>query len=172
MKKRSEKNRMEINPNFLSPCGLYCGVCAIYMAYRDNNEKFKQRLTGLYQGGVAGKGTLPNSENLSEKDIRCKGCLSDDRFMHCAQCSIRDCTKEKGLSGCHQCDEFPCKFIDDFPMAVGKKVILRCVPYRKKHGTRKWVEDEEKRYVCPECGNKVFRGVVRCNQCRTDLDLD
>ncbi len=27
---------MKINPNFVAPCGLYCGVCAIYIADRDN----------------------------------------------------------------------------------------------------------------------------------------
>ena len=31
---------------------------------------------------------------------------------------------------------------------------------------------EEARYVCPECGNKVFRGAVRCNQCKVKLSLD
>ncbi len=86
---------MKINPNFISPCGLYCGVCAIYIAHRDNNHKFKERLMNLYKGEVAGKGTLPNSETLSAEDIRCRGCLSDEQFMHCQQCEIRDCTKEK-----------------------------------------------------------------------------
>ena len=119
---------MKINSDFASPCGLYCGVCAIYIAHRDNNQKLKEKLAGLYKGGALGKGTLPNSENLSAHDIRCQGCLSDDRFMHCQQCEIRKCSQEKGYTGCHQCDEFPCQYIDNFPMAVGKKVILRAVP--------------------------------------------
>jgi len=163
---------MKINPEFASPCGLYCGVCAIYIAHRDNNQKFKERLAILYRGGVPGKGTLPNSETLSAEDIRCRGCLSDDRFMHCRQCEIRDCTIRKGYSGCHQCDEFPCRHIENFPMAVGKKVILRAVPYRRKFGTEKWTQDEEARYICPGCGKKVFRGAVQCNQCKSQLDLD
>lgn len=163
---------MTINPDFISPCGLYCGVCAIYMAHRDENQKLKQRLAGLYKGGVSGKGTLPNSDHLTAEDIRCKGCFSDDLFMHCRQCEIRNCTSEKGYDGCHQCDEFPCRHIENFPMTVGKKVILRAVPYWRKFGTEKWIRDEEARYVCPECGNKVFRGVVTCNQCKVKLDLD
>lgn len=163
---------MAINPNFVAPCGLYCGVCAIHMAGRDNNEKFKERLVSLYQGGVAGKGLLPNSEKLTTADIKCNGCLSEDTFMHCQQCEIRKCTRERGYIGCHQCDEFPCSYIDDFPMAVGKKVILRAIPYWREKGTEKWIADEQARYVCPECGNKVFRGVVRCNQCKAELNLD
>lgn len=163
---------MTINPNHISPCGLYCGVCAIYIAHRDNNHKFKERLVSLYQGKVHGKGKLPNSEKLSIEDIKCLGCLSDGLFMHCRQCEIRKCTKEKGYAGCHQCDEFPCQYIDNFPMVVGQKVILRAIPYRREVGTVRWIQDEEARYVCPGCGNKVYRGVVSCNQCKVKLDLD
>ena len=71
---------MKINPDFISPCGLYCGVCAIYMAHRDDNQKFKERLVGLYKGEVPGKGILPNHEDLSTENMRCRGCLSDDLF--------------------------------------------------------------------------------------------
>jgi len=163
---------MTVNPDFVAPCGLYCGVCAIHIAYRDNNQKFKERLVNLYKGEVSGKGTLPNSEDLLAKDIRCNGCLSDDLFMHCRQCEIRNCTREKGYAGCHQCAEFPCQYIENFPMTVGKKVILRAIPYWREVGTEKWIQDEEARYVCPECGNRVFRGVATCNQCKAKLDLD
>ncbi len=162
----------DINPDLVAPCGLYCGVCAVYIAHRDDNRKFKERLADLYRGKMAGKGTLPNSDKLSAADIRCRGCLSDERFMHCEQCEIRDCTREKGFSGCHECDEFPCRHIDDFPMTVGKKVILRAVPYWRSVGTEKWIRDEEARYVCPQCGNRLFRGAARCNRCKAAVELD
>jgi hypothetical protein len=163
---------MQINPDFLAPCGLYCGVCAIHIAGRDNNQKFKESLVKLYQGGVPGKGTLPGSDKLTPESIHCQGCLSGDPFVYCRQCEIKDCTREKGYAGCHECGEFPCEYIDDFSMAVGKKVILRVIPYIREVGVEKWVMDEEARYFCPECGNKVFRGVVRCNKCKAELDLD
>lgn len=163
---------MATNPDFISPCGLYCGVCAIYIADRDNNVKLKERLVNLYKGGTPGKGLLPGSENLSVNDIKCNGCMSNDQFMHCSQCDIRKCAKDKGYTGCHECDEFPCHYIDNFSMAVGKKVILRAVPYRREFGDEKWVKDEEARYICPECGAKVFRGAMKCNQCKSQLNLD
>lgn len=157
---------MQTNPHFLAPCGLYCGVCAVLYATRDKNEKFKNRLVDVY------KGKLPGSANLSTDDIQCAGCLSDNPFGFCEACSIRDCTQSKGYSGCHECDHFPCPFIEDFPMPVGKKVILRAIPYWRKHGTEKWVFDEEARYICPDCGHKLFRGAKRCNRCRLEVDLD
>ena len=163
---------MTTNPALIGPCGLYCGVCAIYMADRDTNLKFKERLVDVYKGDVPGKGRLDDSENLSVDDIKCSGCLSDDVFIYCKQCEIKNCTREKGYAGCHQCDQFPCQHIENFPMTVGKKVILRAIPYWREVGTDKFVEDEEARYVCPECGNKVFRGVVKCNKCKAKLYLD
>jgi hypothetical protein len=163
---------MTVNPDLVAPCGLYCGVCAIYIAHHDKNNKFKERLVELYKGNVQGKGRLKNSEALTVDDIRCRGCLSDEPFMFCSHCEIRDCTKEKGYTGCHECDEFPCQYIEDFPMTVGKRVILRAIAYWREVGTEKWVKDEEDRYICPECGNRLFRGVVKCNRCKAEVDLD
>jgi hypothetical protein len=165
-------NMAGVNPEFLAPCGLYCGVCAIHIADRDDNRKFKERLVGLYQGGVPGKGTLPGGEDLTVDDIRCRGCLSDEPFVYCKTCGIRDCTRERGYAGCHQCGDFPCRRIETFPMTVGKRVILRAVPHWREVGTAQWVRDEEARYVCPECGNRLFRGAARCNRCKAELDLD
>ena len=59
---------MEINPDFISPCGLYCGVCAVYIAHRDDNLKLKKGLVKVYQGKVDGKGGLPHSEKLSVEE--------------------------------------------------------------------------------------------------------
>ena len=163
---------MRPKPEFAAPCGLYCGVCAIRIAHADGNLKFKERLVALYQGYNQGKGTLPNSENLTPDDIHCGGCLSNDLFMHCKHCEIRDCVQAKGYEGCHQCAEFPCVHIDDFPMAVGKKVILRAIPHWREVGTEQWMADEEVRYLCPECGHQLFRGAMRCNACKAAVDLD
>ncbi|MBN2244196.1 MAG: DUF3795 domain-containing protein [Acidobacteria bacterium] len=165
-------NETTPNPDLIAPCGLYCGVCAVYIAHRDSNQKFKERLLNVYSGKVAGKGELPDSQRLTIEDIRCRGCLSDDLFLHCKRCEIRKCCEVKGLTGCHQCDDFPCRHIEDFPMTVGKRVILRAIPHWREVGTEQWIRDEEARYICPECGNRVFRGVVTCNQCKAKLDLD
>ena len=98
--------------------------------------------------------------------------MSDNLFKYCELCEIRDCTTKKGYATCHECDDWPCEFIDNFPMTIGKKVILRAIPQIRQWGLERFMKEEEARYTCPECGNKVFRGVVRCNKCKAQLDLD
>ena len=152
---------VEIKKELLAPCGLYCGVCAVYIAHRDNNIKFKNAIIKVY----------PTTNTI--EDIQCTGCLSDGIiFEFCRSCSIKRCVKKKGIEGCHQCEEFPCKWINNFPMPVGKKVILRAIPQWREWGTEKWVEEEERRYHCPECGNPLFRGAKRCNKCKATVDVD
>jgi hypothetical protein len=163
---RTDEMIMTANPKLISPCGNYCGVCGVFIATRDNHDKFKEALASVF------KGTLPGGENLTAKDIHCEGCLSDQPFYYCKSCPIRDCTRSRGYEGCHQCSDYPCQFIEDFPMTVGKRVILRAIPHRREVGTEQWVLDEEARYHCPECGQGLFRGAKRCNKCRTAVDLD
>jgi hypothetical protein len=147
-----------VNKELLAPCGLYCGVCGVLMAHRNDNQKFKERLSALYA--------------CSPEEIACEGCLSDKRFKYCRQCPIRSCAQEKNYEGCHQCGDFPCSFIADFPLPVGKKVILRAIPAWRELGAEKWVQEEEQRYHCPHCGNALFRGAKRCRTCKEPVDLD
>lgn len=149
---------MPVNPALLAPCGLYCGVCGVYIAHRDGNEKFKERLATVY--------------GVEPKDVRCRGCLSDEPFGYCRLCRIKSCTREKGYEACHQCAQFPCSLIDEFPLDVGKRVILRAIPQWRTMGTEKWVAAEEARYVCPHCGARLFRGAKRCRECKEPVDQD
>ena len=49
------------NKDLMAPCGLYCGVCGVYIATRDNNLKFKTVMGNLY-------GTKP-------EETACLGCM-------------------------------------------------------------------------------------------------
>ena len=149
---------MKVKKELLAPCGLYCGVCGVYIAYRDNNTKFKERLTTVY--------------GVPVEQIACEGCLSSSPFVLGHKCPIKSCVKNKGLEGCHQCTAFPCSLIENFSFAVGKKVMLRAIPTWRELGTEKWVEEEEKRYICPNCSYPQFRGAKKCRQCGNPIDLD
>ena len=107
-----------IDEAFLAPCGRYCGICGIYYATRDDNFKFLGKLLRFYQSAIAG------IDHLTIEDLKRRGCLSDQISFFCRICAIKKCTRRKDIAGCQQCGEFPCTHIENFPVPVGKKVIL------------------------------------------------
>ena len=142
-----------INQELVSPCGLYCGVCGIYCATASGDEPLKEKLAKAY-------GDTPDK-------INCRGCRSDSVYWYCAVCAIKSCTIKKGYLGCHQCADFPCDKIDNFPVPEGKKNILRAIPSWKELGTEAFIKAEEKLFSCDHCGARLFRGARKCRQCGT-----
>jgi hypothetical protein len=128
------------------------------IAQRDGNENLRQKLARFY-------GVRP-------EDLHCEGCKSEVKAVFCQVCGIRACTEEKGFQSCHQCQDWPCDKIENFPVPVGKRVIMRAIPTWRNLGTEKYVELEDRRYHCPECGQALFRGTKRCNECGVEVDLD
>jgi len=151
------------NKDLMAPCGLYCGVCGVYIATRDNNQKFKTIMGNLY-------GTKP-------EETECLGCMQPDEtkklYAYCKLCTIRDCVKSKWLYSCHQCDEWPCSKIENFGLLTGKKVMKNTIPIWKakvaEHGDEKgsveWSRAVCERYHCSSCGKPLFRGAQRCRAC-------
>ena len=155
------------NKDLMAPCGLYCGVCGVYIATRDGNEKFKKVMGDLY-------GTKP-------EETECRGCMQPDPpkklYGYCKDCNIRECIKEKGYYSCHQCPYWPCHEIKNFGLATGKRVMERTIPiWRKKvaelgdeQGSIEWARSECERYHCPHCGKPLFRGAQRCRACKKSV---
>ena len=40
---------VEVKKELLAPCGLWCGLCSIFIAHKNNNIKFKEKLLPVYQ---------------------------------------------------------------------------------------------------------------------------
>ena len=152
------------NKDLMAPCGLYCGLCGVYIATRDNNDKFKKVMGNLY-------GTPP-------EETGCLGCRQADPpkklYGYCKLCTIRDCVREKGYYSCHQCDDWPCEMITNFGLATGRRVMERTIPvWREKaallgdeEGSVEWARSECERYHCSSCGSPLFRGAQRCRVCK------
>jgi hypothetical protein len=151
------------NKDLMAPCGLYCGVCGVYIATRDNNEKFRSVMGNLY-------GTPPG-------ETACTGCMQLDSkgtlYGYCKLCDIRDCVRAKEYYSCHQCDQWPCDRIQNFGLATGRRVMARTVPVWRENvqalgdeeGSVAWARVECQRYHCPHCDKPLFRGAQRCRAC-------
>lgn len=152
------------NKELMAPCGLYCGTCGVYIATRDGNEKFKTVMGNLY-------GTKP-------EETECFGCMQPDSakkiYVSCSVCAIRDCVKSRGYYSCHQCEEWPCGMIKEFPLATGVRVMKRTIPIWSEKvaelgddkGSVEWARSECERYHCSSCGKPLFRGAQRCRACK------
>jgi hypothetical protein len=161
------KEKEFANRDLLAPCGLYCGTCAVYIATRDDNDKFKKAIGGLYGTPI--------------EETRCLGCMQADPpgclYVYCQHCRIRDCIREKGYDSCHRCNDWPCEMIETFGLATGRRVMRRAIPaWREKmaeHGHEKgsveWARSECERYHCSACGEPLFRGAQRCRACGRDV---
>ena len=115
------------------------------------------------------------------KETECIGCMQPDPpkklYGYCKECKIRDCVKSKGYYSCHQCDEWPCDFIEMFPLKTGLRVMKRTIPiWRDKvatlgdeSGSVEWVRSEYERYHCSSCKKPLFRGAQRCRNCKKEV---
>ncbi len=151
---------VKIKKELLSPCGLYCGVCAVYLAHISNDNDFKKKLLPVFEKWGA----------KTIEDIACTGCLSDDVvFPFCQTCAIKNCIKKKNLEGCRQCDDFPCEILKHWPSPEGKEVMLKEISIWRELGTEKWIENIEDNNKCPECGIINYRGVKQCFKCQAPM---
>jgi hypothetical protein len=147
-----------MNKDLIPPCGLYCGACGVYIATQENDEKIKEEFSRAY--------------GVSVSEVRCRGCMSDnpdDIFIYDRICPIKTCVKDRKIEGCFQCADFPCSFVDNFPVEEGKRIILRSIPMWKKLGTEKWVEQEIVRFQCSSCGTPFYRLSKYCRKCKSPV---
>ena len=142
---------MGVKNEYLSPCGMYCSVCSVRAADKNNDQKLKESLAPFF-------GTSP-------ENIACEGCMSEKTFQFTKICPIRACAQKKELKGCHQCDDFPCNNIQNFPIEPAKNRILKSIPQWKEIGTERWVAEQEKKYTCSNCGTLLHRYADKCGNC-------
>lgn len=146
-----------VDLSLVGRCGLYCGACGIYRAYKDD---------GRYLQEVA------ESFDCSPELVRCEGC--QNLTMNCwgHDCRIVSCLKERGFLFCYECGE-----IDECgqysSLQEGYKEIgvdLRQNLQRIESGDAKgWVEEENKRWRCGACQMPISYHMEECHHCGSKL---
>jgi hypothetical protein len=149
---------MSVKPEYLSPCGMYCSVCSVRAADRDRDLQLKEHLALFF-------GTSP-------ENIACEGCRSGKTFeMMVKTCSIRTCAQDKGWTGCHECPDFPCDHIRNFPLETARLRILEAIPLWRQLGTERYVAEVEKRFTCTQCGTLLHRYAQVCSHCHRPFSM-
>ncbi len=121
-------------------CGLYCGACPIML-----NTK-------------AGLGSE-----------QCYGCKSEQPTGYCAVCGIKACARGKGYEFCNECSEYSTcalmqKFLNDANWPY-QQMVSNNMESIQRNGLPKWLEAQEQRWRCPNCGTSHSWWDETCPQC-------
>jgi len=138
-------------------CGLYCGACEVLRAVEDGKVAEAARMFGG-----------------DPSEIHCAGCRSNDVFVNCRGCGIRDCASKRGFRFCSECVEFPCgeyrgiaSLGDRIPPHF--KVTMRNLAEVREKGIEEWRRLQVERWACPSCGAPFSWYATSC-ACGQDLD--
>lgn len=130
----------------IAPCGMNCGLCINYLAMK--NDLNKQGFRKTYCAGC-----LPRGQNCT--------------FMK-SHCELLG----KGLVRfCHECGDFPCRRLKALDKRYRTKYhmsMLDNLVFIKEQGMEKFLEAEEAKWHCPECGQVLCCHNGLCLNC--DLD--
>ncbi len=124
----------------IAACGMNCGICIGYL--RDKKP--------------------------------CRGCFKKDdenKPKQCRSCSIANCESlAKTDSGfCYDCEKYPCtrlKNLDKRYRTKYRMSMLENLDSIQKHGLEKFLENEESRWSCKECGTGLCVHRNFCLNCK------
>jgi hypothetical protein len=129
--------------SMIAPCGINCGTCLAF---------------------------------LREKN-RCNGCLhaSENKSKARLQCRIKNCEHLARIQSmfCYECPSFPCqriKHIDKRYRTSYKISLVQNLLTLKEMGMTKYLETEQGKWACPNCGSTVCVHRDHCLQCKIGID--
>jgi len=151
-----------VNRNLVGRCGLFCGACAIYRAYKDNEEYVKR---------------LAERFKCPPEKVRCEGCMALTPDSWGYDCKIVQCLRNKGLEFCYQCNKYENMICEKFEKIAGRYLEEEGVDLRanleriKKGEIEKWLRESEEKYVCSVCGKPLSLSAIKmkCYHCGADL---
>ena len=86
-------------------CGIVCDDCPAFITTWKDDDLERQKVAAMWS---------TDSKILTVDDINCDGCLPDvgRKLEFCGMCPVRSCGKEKGITSCAHCDEYPCERLE------------------------------------------------------------
>jgi hypothetical protein len=122
-----------VNPDLIAPCGMNCAICSRYLALKND---------------VRSKGV---------RMAYCTGCRPRNR--NCAFLKKRCPKLSNGeVTFCFECNNFPCgrlKTLDARYKARYRMSMIKNLSFIKENGIAKFLEEQEKTWKCPKCGEMI-----------------
>ena len=122
-----------MNKELIAPCGMNCRTCSGYLVFK---------------------------YDLKSKDIKMPYCAGGrPRDKKCAflkkTCNL---LLNKQVQYCYECPDYPCKglsHIDKRYKTFYKMSMIENLEYIKENGIKQFLEREEGKWKCPECGDVI-----------------
>lgn len=130
----------------IAPCGMNCKLCVAY--------QFKEK--DLNRKGFHRKycpGCIPRGENCKHMANKC------------------ELVGKGKLRFCYECEEFPCERLKSLDKRYRTKYhmsMIKNLEFIRKYGMDKFLNEEEKKWKCPECGDVICCHNGLCLNCSID----
>jgi hypothetical protein len=99
----------------------------------------------------------------------CYGCKSEQPAGYCATCGIKACARSKGYAFCGECaDLSTCEQMREFmtdPKWPYHQGVLKNMEMIQRNGVVKWLEVQDKRWRCTNCGTSHSWWDETCSKC-------
>ena len=152
-----------VNRNLVGRCGIYCGSCGLYRAYKDGGE-YLQKISDEWK--------------MPLEKIKCEGCHVLTPSCAGSECKIVHCLNSKGFDYCFECSEYNEHSCEKHSELEGRwamdSVDLRANLERIKAGDiEAWLSECEKDFSCSKCGKPLpvagWNVMKKCYHCGSDL---
>ncbi|MFX1598607.1 MAG: DUF3795 domain-containing protein [Promethearchaeota archaeon] len=153
-----------VDLSLVGRCGLYCGACTIFRAYKDKG-KFLQKTAKFFK--------------CRPEKVKCEGCQALTSDSWGINCKIVKCLDTKGFEYCYECPDYDASSCEKFErISEGylkeDNVDLRASLERIKAGDiENWLKESEKRFSCPHCGRPLstYSRITECYHCEERLTV-
>jgi hypothetical protein len=129
-----------MDAELIAPCGMNCEICVGFFGYTMSGNKRK---------------------------IKCLGCnLSGKSCAHLRKFCKKLTKKE--IEYCFECNEFPCTTLqrldDKYRRRFGMSMVDN-LEYIKENGMNNFLQSQEEKYKCHECGGVICVHNGKCYSC-------
>ncbi len=135
---------VNLNKELIAPCGMNCGICSSYLAYKNNIPRK----------------VISNCISCRARNKQCaflkKKCRDDLKLL-------------KGeIEFCFECGYFPCEILTKLDKSYRVKFGMSMIDNLneiKDKGINYFIENQEIKYKCQKCNNLISIHSKKCFVC-------
>jgi Protein of unknown function (DUF3795) len=143
-----------------SYCGIFCGACSVARYGETHRGDAFTACLGI----------------VTAKDLACRGCKTDALYAGCRSCRLRECALARHVEHCVDCADYPCRIYRGW-QSVGRilphvRETSASLEVIRSRGVEAWLAAQEKRWSCPQCGERFSWYATRCGRCGRGLEAE